>query len=140
MLLLIEVTDTYARSHENRSHEERFNEEKLQSIEGLMKNMIRQQHQAEELDCNPSQLRERLRNIAADDICTVHWNDDHGDDTQRLFVTSTQLLELSVSRRAAEIQAHKVAGHKLPVELVELICDFVCSVNDFKPSEHGPLG
>ena len=48
------------------------------------------------------------------------------ENREALFEKALELLQLVQSRRVAVMLADKVTGHQLPVELVEMVRDYIC--------------
>ncbi len=106
----------------------------------LMATLIRDKYresQASKEVWDPSTIRGEIKAVAS----TAHANGDFNGppfdegDTDGLFGVPLLLLYTDAARHAAMILAEKVAGHRLPLELVLIIRDFTC---DEKPLIESP--
>ena len=106
----------------------------LRPMDDLMVQIIRSQYttvRASKQDWDPSELHERIETLVQDEIHAEFLT--HGRrDTEGLFQCARRLLYNVVARKAAILLTHKVVGDRLPIELVEMIQDFVCNDEDLR--------
>lgn len=130
MRLLVKIARAYCMEQEVQHQISTYiDDPHIISMDELMTDLIRIQYQkakSSKQDWDPCRLIEKIELVQEDLPELVEEEDCDPEDEDKLFQKLLWLLKLVDSRRVAKLLADKVAGHRLPAELVEIVRDYTC--------------